>query len=250
MKPPSCDLILSSGFLCFSSHAGAAAALEGRVKPEAYVGTSSGAIAAAMLAAGLSSAEIRRELGAQRPVKLFRPSVRPWSGPVGTRALVRRLRDILPATFAELDSPLAVGVYDVDDWTRSPLLLTNGDLPLAVAASCAVPFIFQPVQIGGRRFADGGRVDRTCVEAWRRWRPGRKAVVELVSKRDDGEYGPRDGFDGESSFDLLELRTARANASFFSLGDFDGEVERARAAVGAQLDAVQRGPQWVEVEVR
>ena len=245
-----CDFILSSGFLCFSSHAGALAALEERaVRPEAFVGTSSGALAASMLAAGLPAAEIQRELGAQRPIRLLRPASRPWSGPVGTRALVSRLRDILPPTFADCEFPLAVGVYDVRDKAREPQLLTEGDLPLAVAASCAVPGIFQPVRIGERRYADGGAVDCTFVRAWRRWRPDRYAIVELVSKLQAGEYGPRDGFDAESSADLLELRTPRAKASFFSLGDFDGECVRAQAMASAQLDSVVRGPQWTDVEL-
>jgi predicted acylesterase/phospholipase RssA len=248
VAPPSCDLILSSGFLCFSSHVGALAALEERgLQPDAFVGTSSGSLAAAMLAAGLPVDAIREELSAQRPIRLARPSSRPWRGPVGTRALVRRLRNILPPTFADCHYPLAVGVYDTEEPERIPLLLTEGDLPLAVAASCAVPRIFKPVRIGGRWYADGGAVDRTGVQAWRRWRPGRSAIVELVSDVPFGEYGPRDGF-GADDPGLLELRTPRAKASFFSLGAYDAEVERAKAAVRAQLEYVVKGPQWIDVE--
>jgi NTE family protein len=58
------------------------------------------------------------------------------------------------------------------EWPDRPLLVTGVDLatgefvawdrtsgvplPLAVAASCAVPCVFPPVEIGGRRFMDGG----------------------------------------------------------------------------------------------
>ena len=108
----------------------------------------------------------------------------------------------------------------------------------------------------------------TCVRAWRRWRPKRTAIVELVSKLEPGEYGPRDGIgqfttaassssdEDDDDGELLELRTPRAGASFLSLGDFDGEVETSRAAVEAQLKAVAsggRGPsssstrRWAEV---
>ena len=89
------DLLLSSGFLCFSSHAGFMTALESsKLTPDAYVGTSSGSLAAAFAAAGLSADDIRKELGAQQPISLVRPSTKPWDGPLSTRALVRRLRSV------------------------------------------------------------------------------------------------------------------------------------------------------------
>ena len=75
-------------------------------------------------------------------------------------------------------------------------------------------------------YADGGAVDRTMCSSWRAWRPGRKALVHLVSNRPYGEYGSRDGLDDPS--DLLGVvRTPRAKANFFSLRDFEAQVDRA-----------------------
>ena len=111
--PKSPDIILSSGFLCFSSHAGALQALEAAGLTDsqsAVVGVSSGALAAAMLAAGRSATDIGEQLSAQRPIKLVRPTITPWRGLCSTRALERRMRELLPATFEELERPLALGV--------------------------------------------------------------------------------------------------------------------------------------------
>jgi NTE family protein len=53
--------------------------------------------------------------------------------------------------------PLAVTAVDTADgafvtWRRS----SGVPLPLAVAASCAVPWVFPPITINGRRYMDGG----------------------------------------------------------------------------------------------
>ena len=272
------DLLLSSGFLCFSSHAGFLQALEAhKLKPEAFVGTSSGSLAAAFAAAGMGADDIKAELCAQRPLALVRPSVKPWQGPLSTRALVKRLRGVLPETFEELDHPLAVGVYASDKGSerRTPMLVTSGPLPEAVAASCAVPGMFRPLRLGqgsataatavdgggtvydlsaassvARRFADGGAVDRLGYASWRQWRPAKRALVHLVSDLPDGEYGPRDGLaagdddGGPATAGLLPpcvdgvVRTPRAKASFVSLGDYEAEVDAAAAAAYAQIDRV------------
>ena len=231
------DLLLSSGFLCFSSHCGFLTALETRgLAPSAIVGTSSGALAAAMLAAGLGADEIAKVMSAQRPFSLVRPSIMPWRGPLSTRALTRRMREVLPATFAELEQPLAVGVFRPG--ARAPLLLTEGDLPHAVVASCAVPNMFSAVSIDGYRYADGGAVDRTMTAAWREWRPEQEALVHLVSRLPPGDFGPRDGVADEDEDVLGVIRTERTGASFFSLKDFEGERAAACEVAGRQFDAL------------
>lgn len=287
------DLVLSSGFLCFSSHAGFLRALEATGQaPSAYVGTSSGSLAAAFSAAGLSADEVKQELGGQRPISLVRPSSRPWAGPISSRALVAKLRTVLPQTFEELEVPLAVGVYATTRGSKDkvPMLVTSGALPEAVAASCAVPGIFRPLRLsdgGGvaigsdgalyelaedegksshlhRSYADGGAIDRTMCSAWAHWRPERSALVHLVSALPEGEFGPRDGVpsisssissiggigvgggrggDGGGGCDSATaasiagiVRTPRAKASFFSLQDYDAQVDAAAAAAQGQLE--------------
>ena len=61
---------------------------------------------------------------------------------------------------------------------------------------------------------------------WRAWRPDRRAVVHLVSNRPYGDYGPRDGLADPTGI-LGVVRTPRARANFFSLRDFEAQVDAA-----------------------
>ena len=64
------DVILSSGFCCFSSHCGFLDALEASpLSIGALVGTSSGSLAASLYACGLSAEAVAAELAAKAPVR-------------------------------------------------------------------------------------------------------------------------------------------------------------------------------------
>lgn len=82
VKKTPTDLILSSGLLAFSRHAGVISAIEDSrlFNIERVVGTSSGSLAGSMFAAGLSPNAIQYELSRQRPVSLLGPTIDPRSG--------------------------------------------------------------------------------------------------------------------------------------------------------------------------
>lgn len=223
---PPRDLLLSSGFLAFARHTGVLRAIEGLDLPiEAVCGTSSGALVGALWAAGMDAHAIGAELGRHRPLRFVRPHARPWRGIGHIALLIEHLRTLLPPTFEGLQRPLAVGVTDAQG---QHALLTAGPLPEAVAASCAMPWIFAPVQINGRPLCDGGASDRVGLQAWRRWRPDRKAIVHEVTRTA--------GRDVKADLRGVTLiRTPRSGASFWSLGDFDGQVSEAETLARAAL---------------
>jgi predicted acylesterase/phospholipase RssA len=183
------DLILSSGFCAFARQAGVIAAVEDFSIPiDRVVGTSSGALAAALYANGMNADQIATELRAKRPIELLKPSIRLHRGAFSLRGLVAHLRTILPKDFKDLEKPLAVGVFE----TESGLfrLIDDGDLPSAVAASCAIPYVFQAVQAGNPPvyMADGGFKDRLGVSSWAKWsgstdKNPRKAIINLVGNQ-------------------------------------------------------------------
>jgi len=59
--------------------------------------------------------------------------------------------------------PVALSVYH--GFTRSTDILTSGSLAGAVYATCAVPFMFQPIRINGKLYWDGGIKDRPGLAA-------------------------------------------------------------------------------------
>jgi predicted acylesterase/phospholipase RssA len=227
------DLILSSGFLAFARHVGAIAAVLSRgVQPDALVGTSSGALVGALFQAGLAPPEVGKLLSDRPPLRYMRAHVKPWRGLFSLESLVPLLRRNLPRTFEELPRPFAVGVRDERGGHR---LICQGELVSAVMASIAIPFLFPPVLLDGHPYMDGGVVDRTGVDAWRRWRPNRRAIVHVVER----SRGRDVAFDTTNT---TVVRTPRSGAKFWFLGDFAAQQLEAKRLVELQLTAVPPAP--------
>jgi len=220
------DLLLSSGFLAFARQCGFLAAVEDAgLDVDGVFGTSSGAMCGALWAAGMSAADIAEELSRDRPITQVRPSLTPWRGLLGMGPVLARLRALLPATFSDLARPFGVGV-------RTPgghaAWITQGDLPAAVAASCAMPWVFVPVLVDGIAYQDGGAVDRLGFSGWRGLRGQRSVVVHEVARTA--------GIDGDDDLQgLCVARSPRSGASFFSLGDFAGQLAESRTIAAAAL---------------
>ena len=207
------DLVLSSGFLAFARQTGVLSAVEDTgLQVGGVCGTSSGALAGALWCAGHSATTIAEKLSAQTPLSMLRPGLHIWRGLFGMGAVVEQLRAWLPPTFADLERPLGVGVMDAEG--RS-ILLHQGSLPEAVAASCAIPWLFQPIDIGGVLYRDGGVVDRTGLSAWRAWRGKRPTVLHLVERTGGAVVE-----EASISPDLSVIHTAKSGARFWNLGDF------------------------------
>eukprot|EP01041_Mallomonas_annulata_P008831 gene8831-18286_t len=239
------DLILSSGFLAFSRQTGMLNAVEdmgldiGRL-----VGTSSGSLAASMWAAGLTSLQISEELGRKRPIEFVKPTRNINRGAFSLAPMTAHLRTVLPKDFNQLLIPLAVGVYDVTTGVFE--LITDGDLPQAVSASCAIPYIFQPISVGEppRLMADGGIKDRTGISLWAKWIESEsskstastqssdtmssipKALVHLVgtsisNKNKLNTLNDRNNVISPPNTSVYVVKTPKARAGFFSLRDYD-----------------------------
>lgn len=145
------------------------------IRPSIITGTSIGAIYGAAYASGLSAAYIRahteevlsqrldlvRQLVSARaqPVqKLFNLFPLRTAGLLSAEAVLDRLLPPrLPATFAGLPIPLAIVATDFH--AQEALLVREGVLKTAVAASMALPALFEPVSLGGRSLIDGGLVN-------------------------------------------------------------------------------------------
>jgi predicted acylesterase/phospholipase RssA len=227
--PPPHDLVLSSGFLAFARQAGVLAAIEAVGPPiDGVCGTSSGALAGALWASGLPAAEVAVELSRRQPWQLMRVHGAFWRGLFSMGEVIDLLTELLPPTFADLDRPFAVGVR-LPDGTHG--LVHDGPLAPAVAASCAMPGVFAPVELAPGPCQDGGAVDRVGLDAWRRWRGARPTVVHQVDRTAGADV----------SLDLAQvtlIRTPRSGARFWDLGDFEGQRAEAEALASAALTGV------------
>jgi NTE family protein len=158
--------VLSGGGVKAAAHLGALEVLvQSGMVPTRFVGTSMGAVIGAGLAAGLSISQVRARLGAiQRDevAALDRTSLlRGIFAPALFKA--NRLRDtlgkLLPVTrFSDLRLPLSVTAADLDSGAAVVFGAGGEEVPLADAlfAACALPVFYPPVELKGRRLADGG----------------------------------------------------------------------------------------------
>jgi NTE family protein len=226
------DVVLSSGYLAFARQAGFLDSLEAHgVAVDALCGTSSGALVGALWAAGMPARDISREIRAMRPINLLTPRWAFWGGLFSLDRAVAHLRSMgVPDRFDQLPRPFAVGVVDR---ARKHHLLTSGDLPEAVVASAAIPWLFAPRCIDGQWWADGGLVDRTGFGAFRAWRGQRPALVHLVARSLGGASSDLSG--------VTVVHTPSSRASLFGLGPFEREFDEAVAATRAVLGRLLPG---------
>jgi len=151
-------LAMSSGFFGFFAHAGFLSVLEEEgLLPARVCGSSAGALAGGLWAAGVSARQICHELLTLRREHFW--DVRPGLGLLRGSRFRARLEALVPArTFEQCRVPLAVSVFDVGALRTA--VLRSGEIAPAVHASCAAPVMFQPVRIGARLYLDGGILDR------------------------------------------------------------------------------------------
>ena len=215
------DIILSSGFLAFARHIGVLRAVEQAAAPiDGVFGTSSGAMVGALWAAGLSSHAIEDELGEIRPISLMGGHWALHRGLFSMAPVIRRLSQLLPAQISDLQRPLGLGVQTPDgrfSWR------TSGPLPQLVAASCAMPVIFAPVEVDGVQLRDGGAADRLGAAPHRALRGEGRRLVHQVRRTAGVDLG------ADLSGDLI-IESERSGANFWSLGDFAAQVEESRRA--------------------
>jgi len=149
---------LSSGFFGFFAHAGFISVLEQEgLRPSMVAGSSAGALVGALWASGVPASVIQSELTSLRRQDFWDPW--PGLGLLKGKLLRQHLGRLLPiATFERCPTKLVLSAYDV--LRNQASTLEAGPLAPAIHASCAVPFLFQPVWIGLRPFLDGGVKDR------------------------------------------------------------------------------------------
>lgn len=203
-------LSLSSGFFGFYAHAGFFRALEERgLSARAFAGASAGAIVAAAAAKGLTAREIQELVLGVRREDFWDPA--PGLGLVRGKKFEHLLRAAIGSEFGLLKKPLRVATFDI--LKRKTAVFTDGDLARAIRASCAVPVMFHPVQMGRSLYWDGGILDKMALsgvsddepvlahylqgenryEIYERWRDektwrGKRQVVVLERLTRSGPY--------------------------------------------------------------
>ena len=173
--PLKIGLALGGGAARGFAHIGVIQVLEeAGIRPSLVVGTSAGSLVAALYASGKTGTQLQ-----QVAETMEEANFADWTLPIFSRGMLRgealgRYVSLHVKGRLMESLPLALGIVATDLHNGKGVLFQRGDIATAVRASSAVPALFQPVQIGGRDYVDGGLVSPVPV------RYARQMGAELI----------------------------------------------------------------------
>lgn len=161
---PRIGLALSGGGAKGFAHLGVLMALESAgIKPDIMAGVSAGSIVAVMYAAGLSVRDIISCFSSYKGFSDFTGMVIPRKSFFKLDKFQTIFESWLPVKdIEELNIPTVVCASDLDN--GKSVGWRKGRIGPRVMASCSIPIIFSPIEIGGRHYVDGGVIHN--LPAW------------------------------------------------------------------------------------
>jgi NTE family protein len=151
-------LVLSGGGARGVAHIGVIKALEEwGVTFSAISGTSAGAIVGAMYAYGYTPDEILKFIQKMKISKLGRPAWT-WGGLLKIDGMRELLLKYMPENnFQVLKIPMTIAATEIQ--LAESHYFSEGELIPAILASCSVPAVFRPLNLGRALYIDGGILD-------------------------------------------------------------------------------------------
>jgi len=148
-------LTLSGGASYGIAHVGVLKALrEFGIEPNVVYGTSAGAIAAVLYGSGASISDMRRFIEGNKMMSMRRLRVSA-KGFIPPTYLENRLSEFVPYKYLEeLPRKAMIGATNLETGLHNTL--ETGPISTAVAASCAIPVFFTPIDHQGSLYVDGG----------------------------------------------------------------------------------------------
>ena len=155
-KPPlKIALVLGGGAARGFAHIGVIKALEAQgIVPDMVVGTSAGSVVGALYASGMGGFDLQK-----LALQMEEDMVADWTLPNRGVLKGEALQDFINQKVKNLPiqkMPKPLGIVATDLQSGDKVLFRQGNTGMAVRASSAVPGVFQPVEISGRDYVDGG----------------------------------------------------------------------------------------------
>lgn len=163
---------------------------EAQIPIDCIAGTSAGAIAGGLYAAGMTTGEMRQAVHKLnwREIASFGLPVMGLLNFDKAALWIDELLEGRPSTFEELSMPFAAVAADI---VRGELVAINsGKLSAALRASSSVPGIFTPTYLGERMLVDGGTLNNLPVSVARRLGADYVIAVDLLPPGTVGGKAP------------------------------------------------------------
>lgn len=135
---------------------------EAGIEISMVTGTSAGAIVGLFYCSGYSPDSIMGIIHETKLIKYVRPAIS-FSGLLKLESIISVFKKYIKHdSFDALKIPLVVAATNVKKGSNT--FLHDGSLIQSVLASCAVPVIFEPIQLDGELYIDGGILNNLPVE--------------------------------------------------------------------------------------
>lgn len=256
-KPPRqrIGLALGGGAARGIAHIGVLEVLEEEKIPiDCIAGTSAGAIAGGLYAAGMSTAEMREAVIHLNWLEIASLSL-PVMGLLNFDRAASWIDDLLKErarTFEELSMPFAAVAADIV--RGEPVAIIRGKLSAALRASSSVPGIFTPTRLGERLLVDGGTLNNLPVSVARRLGADYVIAVDLLPPGSVGGKEPANVMELTVMSLYMLMRSTHnegaqadrvilpsiGHVSLFDLGAQEELIEAGRAAAQLVVPKIRR----------
>ncbi|WP_285403759.1 patatin-like phospholipase family protein [Luteibacter sp. ME-Dv--P-043b] len=194
---PRIGLALGGGAAKGFAHIGVIKMLEASgIHADVVSGTSAGSVVGVLYASGMDAFQLQEQAFALdesniRDVRLFS------GGLVQGQKLQDYVNALVKNTPIEkLHTPFAAVATQLENGDRA--IFIRGNAGQAVRASSSIPGVFEPVDIGGRHFVDGGVVSPVPVDAARQLGADIVIAVDISARPDGSNPGSMMGVVGQS----------------------------------------------------
>jgi len=234
---PNLALALGGGGALGAAHCGVLEVLHERgIRPSIVVGTSAGSIAGGAYANGRDVYELTDLVLTSRWGDFGTFSMSPGLGLLDTEGLRETVERVGHDSLIE-DMPIRFAAVATDIETQESVLIDTGSLVEAIGASIAVPGLFRPKELHGRRYVDGGVTQNLPLEA--AFELGANHVIG-VRLAPEWDYLPRlrtaiQVHEYEIRDDVTLISPRLGHRSQWVKRDLDGLVQLGRAAAELAL---------------
>ena len=183
-KGPGVALALGGGGFHGPAHVGVIKALEENDIPiNLIIGTSAGSLVGAMYADQPDSDSLLRFVNTKAKQIFDFSLFRSREGFISGKKLQKYiLKNMKSKNIEDLRIPFGAVVTDLG--SGKSVVLTSGPIAPSLNASCAIPFIFEPVKIYGRTFVDGGILNNIPADICREMGARMVIAVDIMSLGD------------------------------------------------------------------
>jgi NTE family protein len=226
-KPPvKVALVLGGGAARGFAHIGVIKSLEAQgIVPDIVVGTSAGSVVGALYAGGMSGFEMQK-LALQMEEGMVLDWTLPNRGVLKGEALQAFINQKLKnQSIQKLPKPLGIVATDLE--SGEMVLFRQGNTGMAVRASSTLPGIFQPVEISGRDYVDGGLTSPVPAQA------ARTMGADFVIAVDISNVGRREKLTGTMDVMLQTFAIMGHAISQHELEDADVVIRPKTAAISS-----------------